>query len=473
MKLLRNALLIIVAISLVACSAAPTQQPTVTVTAPTEDYESSAKELSVAVTSNLLTAVEPLLNLYGTLEGIEVTINEISDGADNLSFASQVEGNGLIIADNIYNITALAQNDKVINISQLESPLLASLATQVPDYLYSADDVAFLPVGIDGYAYLCNTELLGNILSEDNNAELADNLRRASSAQWYDAMDQLFALMLSAGEEGEILRLSSAEYELPAELPDDIENLVAPYTVAVQSPNSLTAPLSIVFNGGQLEPDAMESFYNSYSEFIMRESDMLATPEGVLERGDDVQESYADLTTETAAALYEQDKALFWRCTLSDAYRYLSEDAHANTVIFPIKMPQMEFEDITHSYTLGSAMTVTTPFVFAAAAGVEPEQNSAAMDFLVWFYYSETGRSYITDTLGLLEINNYIAKNPLSIQLADYIENDNVMTDRMLYTPPQQVIQAQELIYNDYLTVEVWTSDMQQQLALALSEIFS
>ncbi len=473
MKLLRKSLLVLLSILLVSCAGNTTQQLVTTVTAPTEQYMPSAKNLEVSVTSSLRKTVEPLLKLYETLEGVSITINEIPDGEDEVGFATSVEESGLIIADNIYNIDGLAKRDKVIPIANLESPLLAALSTEVPDYIYSAEDVAFLPVGIDGYAYLCNTELLGDILSEDDNSQLADNLRRASSAQWSDALGQLYSLILSDGGEGEIVRLSAAEYELPESLPEGIENLVAPFAVDMQSPASLIAPLSVVFNGVELEPEAKDGLMLGYAEFIMEETNMVATPDGVLERGDNPQELYADLTTETAAALYEQDKVLFWRSTLSDAYRYLSEDALANTVVFPMKMPIESFEDITHSYTLGASLTVTTPFVFAVAAQTDPEQYAAAMDFLVWFYYSETGRSYITDTLGLLEINHLIAKNPLSIQLADYIENDNVMTDMLLYTPPQQLLLAQEIVYNDYMSIEVWSQDTQQQLATALFEIFN
>ncbi len=460
MNIMRYLLAIILLVALVGCSTnSAIDLPTVT--APTEDYTAAADKLTVSVTSTVYDSITPLLNLYETLEGVEITVLEIPNNDLSLSKG------GLIISDSIYMVNEVSRGDGIIPITELASPLLASLADSVPSYLYSSENVSFLPVGIDGYAYLCNTTLLGEILGESDKISLADNLRKASAAQWETAVDQLFTLIGGAGEE-DILRLSAAEYTLPAELPESIENLVAPYAINLASSSSITQPLSTVFNGAELQPNSIDMLLQNYSDFIESETGMTATAEGLLERG----ASLDGLTIETAAALYEQDKVLFFRTNLSTAYRYLSEQAIAETVIFPLKLPIEGMENSTDNYFLSSAITVTTPFVFAVNNTEDLAQYEAAMDFLVWFYYSETGKSYITDTLGLLEINHSTAKNPLSVQLADYIENDSIMADMMLFTSPVDIEQAQQLIIENYLSLEEWTADTSTNLTAELAEIF-
>ncbi len=461
MKIVRYILAITLAISLVSCSADNSYENLPPVTAPTEDYVPAADKLTVSVSSSVYDNILALLMLYETLEGVEVTVEEITES--NLAAAK----GSLIIADNIYNVNEISRGNGIVPISELASPLLAALADSVPDYLYSGEKVAFLPVGIDGYAYLCNTTLLGEILGEPDKNALADNLRKASVSQWETAVEQLFALITGSTEE-DILRLSSAEYTLSGELPESIENLVAPYAINLSSPSAITKPLSTALNAIQLQPDANEMVLQSYVEFIEAETSMTATATGLLEPGAPLEE----LTIETAAALYEQDKVLFFRTDLSTAFRYLSEQTLAETVIFPLKLPIEGMEDSTHSYMLSSAITVTTPFVFAVSNTEDAAQYEAAMDFLVWFYYSETGKSYITDTLGLLEINHSTAKNPLSVQLADYIENDNVMKDMLLFTPPEDIARAEQLIRENYLTLEEWSADTVTTLTTELNEIF-
>ncbi len=462
MKFLRKPLILIFWLTvalLFGCAPDNLSEPTPTVTAPTEEYVAAAKELTITVSQSVAATVEPLLGLYEALEGVTVSM-EIYDIA-NLSDTS-----GLIISDSIHPINGLAALGNVVAVEELSSPLLASLADSVPDYLYSADNVPFLPVGIDGYAYLCNTELLGDILSIDDKTQLADNLRKASANQWDTATQQLFSLIGGLGEE-EILRFSAAEYNLPEQLPEEIENLIAPYALNLADPISLTAPLAVILNGIQLDSAAEEALVSGYVEFILSEMQMMATPEGLLEVGGDVTE----LSIENAAALYEQDKVLFLRASLSDAYRYLSEDALANTVIFPLKLPVEGMSDTTDAYTLSSAITVTTPFVFAVGSGDDENQYNAAMDFLVWFYYSQTGKSYITDTLGLLEINHSTAKNPLSVQLADYIENDSVIPDRLLFTSPDSIKRVQTIFYTNYVNITEWTPELIEQLTAEIMEI--
>ncbi len=455
------------------CSYVDTPDPSRAVSAPTEEFVSAANSLDVAVSSSILEELEPLLNLYSTLEGVEISVSEIPAGSSNEIFISTLtsQGSSLVISDNIYNVNSLADRGGILQIKELDSALLASLAEHVPSYMSSSDNVAFLPVGIDGYGYICNTALLAELLEVDDISTLADNVRRASATQWQDAVSLLDDYISGTSEEGEILRLSSGEYTLPAEFPESIENLVAPYAMELSKSSVVLDPLSVMLSGLAKSTESEISPFEDYPEYIYAETNMTATPEGRLERGEDPAQLFSELTAATAVALYEQEKVLFYRTSLSDAFKYLSPQAMANSVVFPIK-PLTSSTDNTSTYTLNAALTITTPFVFALTSDAQPEQNEAALDFLVWFYYSETGRSYISDTLGLLEFNRMLAKNPLTTQLSDYINNNNIAVDMLLYTDPQKLLNAQQLVYNNYLSIDEWDETDFEELTTALDEIF-
>ncbi len=441
--------------------------------APTEEQTPPSDTLNIAVSAEVLTDVTPLLNLYSALEGVEVSITEIPYGSDVEGFISTLTtgGSGLVISDNIYNVNTLSDRGGIMQIRELESALLASFATHVPDYLESGDDVAFLPVGIDGYGYLCNTTLLAELLLVEDVTKLADDIRRASAAQWREAVSLLDDLITGENEEGEILRLSSGEYTLPDEMPESIENLVAPYALNLADSSVLLSPLSVILNATPSDEEDAPGIFEDYPEFILNELEKSATPDGRLQRTENPTEDYADLNYATSVALYEQDKVLFLRSSLSEAFTHLSQEALSETVVFPLR-PFVSSDD-TEAYTLNAAMTVTTPFVFALPENAPDEQNEAAMDFLVWFYYSETGRAYITDTLGLLEFNRPIAENPLSVQLFDYIDNSNVAADMLLYTNPKTLLAVEGTLYNDYLSFEEWDEETMDELTATLEEAFN
>ncbi len=442
------------------------------ISAPTEEQSPPSDLLNIAVSAEVLDDVTPLLNLYSALEGVELSITEIEYGSDTDGFVSALTsgGSGLVISDNIHNVNALADRGGIMQVRELDSALLASLAVHVPDYLESGNDVAFLPVGIDGYGYLCNASLLAELLGVEDIAKLADDIRRASAVQWQEATLLLDELITDDIARGEILRLSTGEYTMPDEMPEGIENLVAPYALDLADSSVLLSPLSIILNATPSTEEDAPGIFEDYPEFIHDELNRSATPDGRLQRTENPAEDYADLTYATAAALYEQDKVLFFRSSLSEAFTHLSQEALSETVVFPLR-PFVSSDD-TEAYTLNAAMTVTTPFVFALPENAQSEQNEAAMDFLVWFYYSETGRAYITDTLGLLEFNRPVAENLLTAQLYEYIENNNVAADMLLYTDPKTLLTVEQTLYNDYLAFEDWDDDIMDELTATLNDTF-
>ncbi len=465
--------ILLVGCLLFGCSDTTTQEPPRTISAPSTQLESTADNLNVAVSSSVLEEVAPLLNLYSVMEGVQITITEVPSGSDSEEFIAELTAGAasLIISDNIYNINSLANRGGIAQIRELDSALIAAFAELVPDYMASGDDVAFLPVGIDGYGYIGNTTLLAELIETDDIATLSDNLRDASAIQWQEAVKLLDELILGDISEGEILRLSGGEYELPSQMPEEIENLVAPYAMSLANADVLLPPLSIMLNGDDPTEETISRFAD-YPEYLYNELTMSATPQGRAELGDDPSTRFSELDSITSAALYEQEKVLFYRTSLSDAFKYLSPEALSESVIFPLR-PLISQTGDTATYTLNASMTVSTPFVFAVASDAEQAENAAALDFLVWFYYSETGRSYITDTLGLLEFNRPLAKNPLTVQLYDYIDNNNISIDRLLYTDPKTLLNAKALIYNDYLSFEEWSDETFDQLTTALDETFT
>ncbi len=472
MKLYKKlcAFLMVIPLVLTGCASVSLQQEGSIVTAPTAQFEQGVDTLIIVAPQDVAEMLQPLFTLYETSQGVSVTVNTVpqEDFDEQFATASASQGAALVVSDS----AAAINGGSTLDLTTASSPLVSAIAGAVPEYLRRSPEVYFMPAGIDGYAYIANIELLSQMLALDADAvpELSENLRQTSGIQWQSSTEQLYDVITGATSTEETLRFSTAEYTLSPDTLGEEQNVVTPFALAIGDNQNFLQPLSPALLAHSQNEDST-LLLTSYIAFLETESAMLAATDGEVLRGEDFTDNYGELDNETAAALFSQDKVLFWRTSLSQAHRLLPTDTAAVAPIFPLKLPfdSETFEDSTLAYSLNAGITVTTPFGFGLLGSGTNEQQAAALDFLVWFYYSVSGKSYITDTLGLIDFNTMTATTPFSKQLLQYINNENYIADELLFLPFDTKTAVATLIGDDYMTDTTWSAAETEQLATDLA----
>ncbi len=449
--------LLIITLVLNGCVSGNLREEGTVITAPSDALITTQKQLNIIVSSSVAEEIAPLFNLYSSSENVNVTTSVMSE-TEIYSALGRGEGT-LIVSDSGYAIDKAGSDGTILDMKSSGSSLVSSVADKVPEYLKNTETVYYLPSGIDGYANLASGALLKDILSVSNEDEelLADNLRQVTAGQWETAVVLLEELISGELDAGEKISLLHTDYILPETLPETVENLVALHAFSLEDEHTFTSPLSIAHDiSVDFSTGDLSEVYLAFVDYLDAKTAVITTEDTVTTRSLGVEDG---LTDAVAAALFSQEKVLFWSSSLSKAHRILPPEIAEETLIFPFKMNYSDylFEESSLPYVKNSEIMATTPFGFGISAQASPEEKEAALDFLVWFYYSTSGQSYIKDTLGLVDLVSMSATSPLATELLHYIENDYVMNDSSLYIDTSQWAGVKDYFVAEYLIDATWT----------------
>lgn len=348
--------------------------------------------------------------------------------------------------------------------------VLAQSASALPGQS-EAEGCCALPLGLEGYGYLADGELLAALLGEGFTPEL---LQQASWAEWEAFIETLGGWIEQPSEQ--TVTLAGQTFSLPAEPPAAAQNLTGVFAVPAAAPDAfagsaLSPLLCAAFAGPdtiQPDPALLTGPLNSLWAALRLETGWMAGPSGPLLRGagsgdngGNGSDAAAAQTLADAAALLQEGRAVFCRAGSGALAALCEPEFAARLVLIPLKY-SLDETDLSPAaaFTLEQLAgwpVAATPGWLAIPAGASEAQRLGAESFLLWLSFSAEGQQALTRCTGLLGIAGAAGESPAQVSLAAAIASGEILPDLAAAFSPAAQAAVSAVLTEDWLPQAQWS----------------
>lgn len=274
-----------------------------------------------------------------------------------------------------------------------------------------------IPLMLEGFGYIVDKDMLGDLFGTENADSVADSLKTCSFTEFegFAAVVDSYIASPSAAK----ITLGGKEYTFAAEKTGKAANLTGVFALNSESTRAMEHLLSTalaakfagryeVMTASEEAVSGMEKVLGAFAEALDFQTGYISGAEGSISRGDEF--TGGDYNYSTAIDLFTGGRALFYAGGTSDSADFEKSSAGfgKNLDIIPMKLPLTD-EDITASgmtaEKLQSSIVIGSRYYIALNPGASEGLASAARDFVNWIYGDEAGKGAYSSSFGTVPFN--------------------------------------------------------------------
>ncbi|MBW3082156.1 extracellular solute-binding protein [Bifidobacterium phasiani] len=372
--------------------------------------------------------------------------------------------------------------DFIEDLSQTQNQELKQLLDEIPDSarITGPDDETFaIPITLEGYGYIVNTNMLRDLFNLDDAAQLVEDLRKCSYddfRSFTDAVDDFIKGQSST------VTVNGHEYTTAAQKTDLTGSLTGVFVEAgaetwTYANHMINLPLNTVYStfsdavyGDADRIEDAKSAIVKEMEVVEYNTSHAAGEDGPNPRGS----SFVDSTTgsyDYSLQLFADNKGLFYKQG-SWIYPNLKKIGASNLEtldIIPIKMP-FEQSDIKVEGRTPETFNTTIPvmpsyWMINKQAGEQQKKN--AEDFIVWLYSSERGKQFLNDECGFIVYNDLDMRNEniLNDAVRYYLDQGDTLSNPFDAAPGSWLVDVGDDMKQQYMVQAEWDPSTYAQFA--------
>ena len=274
-----------------------------------------------------------------------------------------------------------------------------------------------VPLVLEGYGYIFDKDMLGDLFGEANKNELVNDLRTCSFTDFEGfvaAVDTYISAPSSAA-----VTVNGNSYAFLPEKTGRAKNLTGVFSLNSESTRAMEHLLSYglaakfqsryeVMTADEEAVSGMKDIASAYMDVLDLHTSHIAGTEGSISRGEEFMGG--DYNYSTSVDLFTKGYALFYPGGTSDAadFRESSAEFGTNLDIIPMKLPLSD-ENITAvgmtAEKLQSSIVIGSRYYIAFNPNADENLSSEARDFVNWIFNDEAGKTAYSSAFGKLPFN--------------------------------------------------------------------
>ncbi len=274
-----------------------------------------------------------------------------------------------------------------------------------------------IPLMLEGYGFIFDKDMLGDLFGTENAEAVADALKTCSFTEFEGfvaAVDSYIASPSAAK-----ITLGGSEYTFAPEKTGKAANLTGVFSLNNESTRAIEHLLSTalaakfgsryeVMSASEEAVSEMEDIISAFAEALDLWTSHIAGAEGSISRGEEF--TGGDYNYSTSIDLFTRGNALFYAGGTSDAsdFEKSSEGFGKNLDIIPMKLP-VDSDDVTASgmtaEKLQSSIVIGSRYYIALNPNASEGLASAAREFISWIYGDEAGKGAYSNSFGTVPHN--------------------------------------------------------------------
>lgn len=372
--------------------------------------------------------------------------------------------------------------DFIEDLSQTGNGELKQLIDEIPDSarISGPDGETFaIPITLEGYGYIVNTAMLGDLFGLDDAAPLVDDLRVCSYEDFRSLTDAVDAFI---DGKTSTITVNGNEYTTANQKTDLTGSLTGVFVEAgaetwTYANHMINIPLNTVYSNFSDAIYGDADRIEGAKSAIVKQMDVLeyntshaAGEDGPNERGS----SFVDSTTgsyDYSLQLFADNKGLFYKQG-SWIYPNLEkiEATNLETLdIIPIKMP-FEQSDISVEGRTPETFNSTIPVMpsyWMINKQASDQQKELAEDFIVWLYASDRGKQFLNDECGFIIYNDLdmTNDNTLNNAVRYYLDQGDTLSNPFDAAPGSWLTDVGDDLKQSYMVNAEWDPSTYEQFA--------
>jgi raffinose/stachyose/melibiose transport system substrate-binding protein len=422
---------------------------------------------------------------YEKETGVRVKNFSIGSGQDHMeTLRSEMNSKNMPTVFSIQGIKELAewsQGGFVLDLNTVTTGNFGKMASAIPQSLRLTTDGKTsygVPYNVEGYGFIVDKQMLGELFGADKVAAVVANLKAASYSEWENLVIAIDAWIKAPMAKDVVL--NGKKYVLASSTGKLSANLNGVFSVMgsekwTYGDHFINIALNAVFTS-ELDANKADAAkvqgakgaLLDYAQALDLKTSYLAGLKGPAERGQDFVSS-ANFGYDQAIQILAESKAVFLKqgnWAFSNIAN-LNADMSQRLVFLPVKMP-FKAEDIKRNdgmtvAKLNSSIPVFVPNYYAINALASAEDIKKAEDFLYWMNNSATGNHYVVDEFAFIPYNadpaTTTVPNSLGNSIISYIASGNIIGAPYNGSPASWSGDTVGLkIKESYLTKKTWTA---------------
>ncbi|MGG4141538.1 ABC transporter substrate-binding protein [Paenibacillus algorifonticola] len=400
-------------------------------------------------------ALAKLAQKYEEETGVKVKTFTLEDKPEVLRTEMSSKTPPTIFTTYTDTMSEWQQGGFLLDFNQAQSPEFKQLAAEIPQDIRLTTDNQNnygVPYGLEGYGYVVNAALIGELFEDDVKDALIQDLKLATYPEFERAV-LAFDAYIKKDTAGE-MTLNGTKYKLKAEKTELAAKLTGVFAVAgaetwTYGDHMVNLPLAAVFNNSveaknasEQQVEALKGPLEKYAQTLDLKTSHAAGMTGSLERG-------ADFINQTTAG-YDQELQLFANSNaifmkqgnwVYASLIKMNPDMVNELTFIPVKLPLSDSDVTAEGKTvekLNQSISVFVPSYYSINATVSEEEQQKAEDFLLWLNTSATGQNYIQNEFFFIPYNasaDTKLDNSLNNAILEYKKASNTISNPYVGAP--------------------------------------
>lgn len=430
--------------------------------------------------------LEAAAKAYGEEKGVKVKVFSLGSGT-NSDDTLRTEMNSktpptIFSTASVNTLQEWKDSGKAMELSKATNEEFKALAEAVPEeFRLTTDgmDNYGIPYNVEGYGYIVDKTMLGDLFGEDKVDDILASFRTATYDEFAATLETLTAYIKE--DKAGSVTLSGKTYALNPTKQGKAVNLEGTISMAgsqkwTYGDQMLNMALDAVFpnataamNATAEEVDELHGALVAYAKTV---DDKSANAIGT--RGN---EFINDTTYGYDAEVqnFADGKAVFIRQG-NWAYPNIlkaNPDIVDNLTFIPVKMALQDSDVVADGMSvekINSSITVNVPFYYLINDKASDEEKEHAQDFLVWLNTTEAGQKFVTEDMAFIPYNADPATttidNSLGASIVEYMNSDGVIPCTNIGAPNTWCTDIMgQMMMEKYMTKEVWTEQDYEDIA--------
>jgi raffinose/stachyose/melibiose transport system substrate-binding protein len=427
---------------------------------------------------------DAMCRAYEAETGVKVKNFSIGSGQDHAEpLNAEMNSRNKPVIYSIQGVKELVewvQGGFVEDLSQVTDPAFAALASAIPPSIRLTTDgnTSFgIPYNVEGYGYIVDVKLLGDIFGQDQVTNLTADIRAAVYDEWAALVTALDNWIKNPAPAR--LTLNGNTYNFAASKSGLAVNLTGVFAVMgaekwTYGDHFINVALNAIFtspndanNATEEKLRAGKGAFVDYAKALDLKTSHLAGKNGPAQRGQDFVSS-ANFGYDQTVQIFADSKAVFFK---QGNWAYgniagVNPEMAERLVFLPVKMPFKPADIVrTDGMTvekLNRSIPVFVPNYYAVNKLSSDTEKKHAYDFLVWLNTSSSGRHYVVDEFAFIPYNADPAvttvPNSLGNSIISYMKSGDIIAAPYHGAPASWSGDVVGLrVMENYLTKPQWT----------------
>ena len=399
-------------------------------------------------------AMEAAAKAFGEEKGVTVKVFSLGAGTNSIE-ALRTEMNSknkpaIFSVMNSESLVEWVEGGFARDLSKAANEDFKKLVSEIPDSFHLTDGALNygIPYNVEGYGYIADTQMLGDLFGAENVADFMAAFKTATYDE-FEAMVHTLQAYITEGTAASVT-LSGKTFDLAPEKAGRAVNLEGVFSVAgsekwTYGDHFMNIALDAIFRDGQAASEAgKEELEAGRGAFLAYAKALdLKTSNATTKRGPDLINASTH-GYDPSIATFANGKAVFIKQG-NWAYENIKKanPEILDTLIFlPVKMPftqaDIKAEGLTVEHMLRS-IPVFVPNYYCINEKVSDAEKALAEEFLVWLNTSEAGQKFVVEDMAFIPYNADPASTSAGYSLGDsiisYIADGNTLTNSYAGSP--------------------------------------